>query len=188
MVSLQFPEFRTERLVVRLLNANEADKMLDFRLANRAHLEQWEPLRQPEFYTLNYWQMQLQALRREYYRGQSLCLSLLDENETEVIGVCNFTNIVRGTFQSCHLGYAMSKHHEGQQLMQEALNPACEFVFDVMGLHRIMANYMPRNKRSGKLLTNLGFEIEGHARKLLLINGRWEDQVLTARVNPNSTD
>ena len=186
MVSLQFPEFHTERLVVRLLGVDEADKMLAFRLDNRAHLEPWEPIRQSEFYTANYWQMQLQALRRECYRGQALCLSLLDKSEQEVLGVCNFTNIVRGTFQSCHLGYAMAKQHEGQQLMQEALKPACEFVFDEMGLHRIMANYMPRNKRSGKLLANLGFEIEGHARKLLLINGRWEDHVLTARVNPKS--
>ncbi|KFN17466.1 hypothetical protein JM66_20365 [Aeromonas bestiarum] len=38
--------------------------------------------------------------------------------------------------------------------------------------------------RSGALLERLGFEREGLARDYLMINGRWEDHVLTARLNP----
>lgn len=184
MIDLRSPEFHTERLVIRMLDVTEAEKMLRFREANRAHLEPWEPKRRPDFFTLGFWQIQLRSLQREYQNGQSLCLALLTPDESEVIGVCNFTNIVRGTFQSCHLGYGIALSHSGQHLMQEALEPACEFVFDGLGIHRIMANYMPRNKRSGKLLANLGFEIEGHAREFLLINGKWEDHVLTAKINP----
>jgi ribosomal-protein-alanine N-acetyltransferase len=43
-----------------------------------------------------------------------------------------------------------------------------------------MANYMPINTRSAKLLNRLGFKIEGYAEKYLLINGQWEDHILTA--------
>ena len=181
-----WPVIRTPRLVLRLLQVEEAEKMLSFRLENRQHLTPWEPVRRVEFYTLNYWQLQLQVLRRDYQHGHSLCFSLLTEDESEVVGVGNFTNIVRGTFQSCHLGYAMSERYTGRGLMQEALVPACQFVFESMGLHRIMANYMPKNKPSGKLLANIGFEIEGHARKFLLINGVWEDHVLTSKINPKN--
>jgi ribosomal-protein-alanine N-acetyltransferase len=46
-----------------------------------------------------------------------------------------------------------------------------------------MANYMPANERSGKLLSRLGFEREGLAKRYLYINGRWEDHVLTALLN-----
>ncbi len=47
-------------------------------------------------------------------------------------------------------------------------------------MHRIMANYMPHNMRSGHLLTKLGFEREGYAKQYLQINGEWRDHVLTA--------
>lgn len=51
-------------------------------------------------------------------------------------------------------------------------------------IHRIMANYMPHNKRSGALLARLGFEKEGYAKDYLLIDGQWRDHVLTALTTP----
>lgn len=53
-----------------------------------------------------------------------------------------------------------------------------------MGFHRIMANVMPGNRRSARVLKSLGFRIEGRAKAYLLIAGRWEDHVLTSLVNP----
>ena len=47
-----------------------------------------------------------------------------------------------------------------------------------------MANYMPNNTRSGTLLERLGFEKEGLARQYLQIAGRWEDHILTSKLNP----
>jgi ribosomal-protein-alanine N-acetyltransferase len=32
-----------------------------------------------------------------------------------MVGVCNFSNIVRGVFQACHLGYAISLAHQGKE-------------------------------------------------------------------------
>ena len=34
------------------------------------------------------------------------------------------------------------------------------------------------------LLERLGFEREGFAREYLMINGRWEDHILTSLINP----
>ncbi|HXB04460.1 MAG TPA: 30S ribosomal protein S5 alanine N-acetyltransferase, partial [Candidatus Angelobacter sp.] len=47
------------------------------------------------------------------------------------------------------------------------------------------ANYMPRNTRSAAVLARCGFKVEGHAPAYLLIDGRWEDHVLTAITNPD---
>jgi ribosomal-protein-alanine N-acetyltransferase len=69
--------------------------------------------------------------------------------------------------------------------MFEALTDAIRFVFEGLNLHRIMANYMPRNQRSGNLLKRLDFFVEGYARDYLLINGKWEDHILTSLLNPN---
>jgi ribosomal-protein-alanine N-acetyltransferase len=81
------------------------------------------------------------------------------------------------------LGYAIDHAHEGQGLMQEALQATIEHVFSVLRLHRIQANYVPDNERSGRLLERLGFVREGLAKDYLFINGAWRDHVLTARVN-----
>jgi len=69
--------------------------------------------------------------------------------------------------------------------MSEAVAKAIEYIFEKQKLHRIMANYMPSNERSARLLQKLRFVIEGHAKKYLLINGQWEDHILTSLTNEN---
>jgi len=160
--------------------------MVRFRRENKRHLQPWEPLRSPDFFTEPYWQVQLRANLKQFRQGASVCFSILNPEQTEVMGVCNYTNIIRGTFQACHLGYALGERHQGQGLMFEALQAANRYMFEDMGLHRIMANYLPANERSARLLRRLGFKVEGRAEKLLKINGRWEDHILTSLINPPS--
>ncbi len=179
------PRITTDRLVIRLLDPDDAPLMVRFRRENRDHLTPWEPRRPPGFFTEPFWQLQLQTVVREFHAGASICLTILDARETEVLGVCNYTNIVRGTFQSCHLGYALAKRSEGDGIMFEALQHSIDYVFEEFDLHRIMANYLPWNQRSADLLSRMGFTIEGQAQSFLKINGKWEDHVLTSLVNPN---
>jgi ribosomal-protein-alanine N-acetyltransferase len=48
-----------------------------------------------------------------------------------------------------------------------------------------MAGYVPHNIRSAAVLRRAGFTVEGYARDYILINGRWEDHILTAITNPD---
>ncbi|MGP8847008.1 ribosomal protein S5-alanine N-acetyltransferase, partial [Enterobacter hormaechei] len=89
-------------------------------------------------------------------------------------------NVVRGSFHACYLGYSIAQKWQGQGLMYEALTSAIRYMQRTQHIHRIMANYMPHNKRSGDLLARLGFEKEGYAKDYLLIDGQWRDHVLTA--------
>ena len=44
-------------------------------------------------------------------------LSLFDGSEpTRVIGYANLSNIVRGVFWACHLGYAIDRQYQGRQV------------------------------------------------------------------------
>ena len=72
--------------------------------------------------------------------------------------------------------------------MREALLATNNFMFDVMRMHRIMANHRPENERSARLLQRLGFTREGLARDYLYIDGAWRDHVLTSLVNPRYDD
>ena len=101
-----------------------------------------------------------------------------------MVGSCNFSNIAEGSFKACTLGYSIHQDREGTGLMEEILRAGIDYMFQVRDMHRIMANHVPRNHRSQRLLQKLGFEREGYARAYLSINGRWEDHVLNARINP----
>lgn len=64
----------------------------------------------------------------------------------------------------------------------EVVQAGIDHVFGQLGLHRIMADHMPRNTRSAALLQRLDFEREGYARAYLLIDGKWEDMVLNSLI------
>jgi ribosomal-protein-alanine N-acetyltransferase len=100
-----------------------------------------------------------------------------DTAYTAAIGNLAFNNIVRGAFQSCHLGYQLDEREINQGFITEALQRAIAYAFEDLRLHRIEANVMPRNQRSRRVVEKLGFGEEGLARQYLKINGVWEDHI-----------
>ncbi|MCP5107241.1 MAG: ribosomal protein S5-alanine N-acetyltransferase [bacterium] len=174
----------TQRLTLRLLEPDEAQLMTDFVTQNRQHLAPWEPERREAFYTTEFWQKEITNRQNEFFLGRAARLAIFfkELDNGPVIGVSNFTDIMRGVFQACFLGYSVHHQYQGRGIMYEALEATTGFMFDTFKLHRIMANYMPRNERSGKLLKKLGFTVEGYARDYLKIAGKWEDHIMTAKI------
>jgi len=174
---------RTARLQLCEASLADAPALAGYYRANWDHLQPWEPQRRNNPRGLDYWLDQLPGQVAEQSRGASLMWLLRRQGDDGVIGTIRFSQIFRGAFQACYLGFGLAQSAVGQGLMQEALSTAITHQFESLHLHRIMANYLPRNQRSGKLLQRLGFVIEGTARDYLQINGRWEDHVLTAKTN-----
>lgn len=172
----------TDRLILRCPTESDILKLQDYDERNANHLRPWkstEPGLKLDYVS------QIIKWQQEFKDGRSIRFLLIskENQEGEIIGFCNFTQIFRGPFQACYLGYHLDSAHEGKGLMSEAIQKAVKYMFEEQNLHRIMANYMPSNIRSAKLLQNLGFIIEGKAKNYLLINGRWEDHVLTSLTN-----
>ena len=176
------PVLETKRLVLTILPASAASRLLTFAIENDAHLARWEPPHPDGFFTEGFWRRRLDRSREELARGESFRFAIThrDAPDGPVLGHCNFNQIVRGAFQACYLGYSVDYRWQGQGVMFEALQRAIEFIFGPAGLHRIMANYMPENVRSAATLAALGFQKEGFARGYLCIAGTWRDHVLTA--------
>ena len=80
--------------------------------------------------------------------------------------------------QSCSIGYWISENKMGLGYMRESISILKDFIFNDLKLHRIEAACLPRNMRSLRILLKSEFEIEGHAKKYLKINGAWEDHIL----------
>jgi ribosomal-protein-alanine N-acetyltransferase len=182
------PVIETERLTLTIGPLDAAARYAAFVLDNEEHLARWEPPRPEGYFTTVYWQRRIEKDFDEYARGESLRLALFRRGDPEgpLLGRVNFTQFVRGGFQSCFLGYGLDRRCVGRGLMSEALAGAIPFVFDTLGLHRVQANYVPTNDRSGRVLRRLGFVVEGYARDYLFIGGAWRDHVLTALLNPGA--
>jgi len=174
----------TPRMRIRHATEADATALWRFRIENRDHLAPWEPLREERYYTPGHCVQTIADWREAIRLDRGYAFLVFTPDESEVIASFNLANLVRGVFQACHLGYAVAQRSQGQGVMQEALEHGLAWAFGPLGLHRVMANYMPRNERSGRLLERLGFEREGYAKRYLCIAGEWEDHVLTALIQP----
>jgi [ribosomal protein S5]-alanine N-acetyltransferase len=91
------------------------------------------------------------------------------------VGVFNFSEIVRGAFQSAYLGYYGFAEHGGQGYMSEGLALVLRVGFGTLRLHRIEVNVQPANTPSISLVSRGGFTREGYSRRYVKIAGRWRD-------------
>ena len=186
MVETTPPQLKTERLLLRLAVREDVPEILRYYTENKPHLTPYEPLRTPEFYTEQYWCCEVSQRRMEFEGDRSCKLFLFDrENRREILGVANFANFIRGMSHSCTLGYSLAASQQGKGYMTEALKAAIAYVFGELNLRRITAAYIPHNRRSGKLLKRLGFRTDGFCQDYVMINGEWEDHVLTSLINYN---
>lgn len=175
---------QTPRLIVTLPQPELAAPMLDFARRNREHLSPWNPPEPPGLYTLDHWRGVVERATQAFGDGSGVRLWIVARDTPDrVIGSIGFSQIARGPFCSCVLGYQIDRECQGKGMMREALEAAIPYMFNEQKLHRIAANYRPENLRSGRLLASLGFRIEGYAKNYLFIDGDWRDHILTAIVN-----
>lgn len=176
---------KSNRLHHKYLFEANAKDILSFQERNKEFFSSRSPQQSKDYLTLEYWKKQIELAREEFHGDSSyrFIFSLVDSDE--VIGFINFTQVFRKAFQACYVGYGLGERDQNKGYMTEALSFLVQFMFDKHNIHRVMANYMPDNIASEKVLHKVGFVKEGIAKKYLLINGRWEDHVLTSKSNPN---
>ena len=92
-----------------------------------------------------------------------------------LVGVFNFSEIVRGAFCSSYLGYFGFAPHSKQGYMTEGMALALDVAFRKLKLHRVEVNIQPTNARSLALAARIGFTHEGFSRRYVKIAGRWRD-------------
>ena len=190
------PELESPRLTLRLARPGMEAAMARFLGDNfPGHLDRWSPPPSPGFFTEAFWLERLAGSVDEFHADRAVRFVMQAREAgrptaiaSPILGTINYTNIVRGAFHACHLGYQVARDEQGRGLMAEALRATNEFMFDAMRLHRIMANYRPENERSKRLLERLGFVREGVARDYLFIDGAWRDHVLTSLTHPAYQD
>jgi ribosomal-protein-alanine N-acetyltransferase len=169
-------QLETERLVICELSPFSAGVVSRFTAANWEFHRRWEPFRDAAYFSRRQVARRLRYLARSQ-RDYGFWLFQRDARRGPAIGSITLTSIVRGSMQSCFLGYKMDEQFLRRGYMREALRAVIDFAFDELHLHRIEANVMPANEASLGLLRSLSFREEGLARRYLRIQGAWEDHL-----------
>lgn len=178
--------FKTDgEIILRTAEFDDAARISNYFTVNRDYLKPWEPMREEAFFSELGWQQRLIKLSELHKMSLGFYLLIIDADSDEMLGTISFSNISRFPFYACNVGYSLAEQAQGKQIMTRALKMACDYMFNEQNLHRVMASYMPHNKRSEAVLQRLGFVHEGQAKDYLLIDGQWQDHNLTSLVNPN---
>lgn len=190
MSTRNIPVLSTERLVLTLPVAEDAEELRRYLVRNHEHLKPWSPPEPEVARSLEGVHRRIAAIHRDFHAGQAVRFWLRERERPRgpFLGAASLSGILLGAFRACLLGYHLDQASVGQGLMTEALKAVIRYAFDELMLHRIMANYMPENERSGAVLKRLNFVVEGHAREYLFINGAFRDHVLTALTHPDFRD
>jgi ribosomal-protein-alanine N-acetyltransferase len=208
------PSLHTPRLMLRIANPGEEEKIVQYLVRNRKHLEPWEPKRDRFYFTKDAWIGAPERDRAEALEGKAYRFRLLECGDSSpfsdsddlssaggqdvpgkaamnrrtlksYIGTVSLRDINPWPTHSATIGYSLDYEYEGRGLMREAVAAVVRFALEHLNLRRIEACYMPANVKSERLLEALGFQIEGLLRSSLEVNGRWEDHKICSLINQN---
>lgn len=169
--------------VIRLrpVRMRDAAQWSRIRLADRAHLEPWEPSTETDWavrHGVSSWPAVCSSLRSEARKGRMLPYVI--ELDGQFCGQLTIGNVTHGALRSAWIGYWVSTTATGAGVATGALALGLDHCFGPVGLHRVEATVRPENVASRAVLAKVGFREEGLLRRYLQVDGAWRDHVLVA--------
>jgi ribosomal-protein-alanine N-acetyltransferase len=120
--------------------------------------------------------------QQEREAGNYLCFGVAPQGRSTIVGLFQ----VRQTdpdFSNAEWGFALGSAYWGSGIFTEAANMVLDFMFDVVGAHRLEARAAVQNGRGNGALRKLGALQEGILRRSFLRRGEYLDQVLWAIID-----
>ncbi|MGA8791235.1 MAG: GNAT family protein [Paenarthrobacter sp.] len=169
-----------EQVNLRPLELSDASELAAAYLRNREHLEQWEPTRGDDFFTVAGQEASIRAKLGHYAAGSEVPWVVIGSRGIQ--GMITLTGIVRGPFQNANLGYWIDRECTGRGLASGAVAAVVGMATEELGLHRVQAATLLHNTASQAVLSRSGFDRIGVAPAYLHIAGEWQDHLLFQRV------
>ena len=113
----------------------------------------------------------------ERQAGRYICFAVVPRGMDTAIGIFQVRQLEPG-FASAEWGFAIGSPFWGTGLFPTGSQLVLDFVFDVVGVHRLEARAAVRNGRGNGALRKVGAACEGVMRKSFLRNGEFLDQNL----------
>ena len=171
---------------VRLVSVDDVAELTALIARNLEFLAPWDPLRDEDHASEP---VQGRLIRESLDRhAAGLVLPLVITEADRIVGRITVNDIVRGPFQSAHLGYWVSQDRTGRGVATAAVAATAALAFGTCGLHRLQAATLVHNLGSQRVLQRNGFSLIGLAPRYLQIAGRWQDHLLFQRVASRRAD
>lgn len=169
--------------VVRLrpIRLRDAPPWSRIRLAERDHLERWEPSAELDWsarHAVSAWPALHAGLRSEARKGRMLPYVI--EVDGRFGGQLTIGNITQGALRSAWIGYWVATGLTGAGVATGALALGLDHCFGPVNLHRVEATVRPENAASRRVLAKAGFREEGLLQRYLHVDGDWRDHLLVA--------
>lgn len=151
------------------------------RLAERDHLERWEPSGELDWavrHAVSAWPAMHSGLRAEARKGRMLPYVI--EVDGRFAGQLTIGNVTHGGLRSAWIGYWVSHELTGGGVATGALALGLDHCFGPVRLHRVEATVRPENAASRRVLAKAGFREEGLLKRYLDVDGGWRDHLLVA--------
>jgi ribosomal-protein-alanine N-acetyltransferase len=177
-----FPTLETERLILRQLEASDAQDAFLF-MSDEENTRYYDPAPMTQ---LEQAEKSIERHRRRFAQREALRWGITLKGENRVIG--NGGYAWDADNQLAVLSYILAKRYWNQGIMTEALTAMIQFGFEHIHLHRIEAQVAYPNLASARLLEKLGFQEEGRLRDRQYVDNQFVDERIFALINTNNVD
>jgi len=166
---------------LRPVRMRDAAQWSRIRLADRGHLEPWEPSADLDWearQSISAWPSVCSGLRAEARKGRMLPFAI--ELDGQFCGQMTVGNVTHGALRSAWIGYWVASTATGGGVATAALALGLDHCFGPVMLHRVEATVRPENAASRRVLAKVGFREEGLLQRYLDVDGAWRDHLLVA--------
>jgi ribosomal-protein-alanine N-acetyltransferase len=162
---------------LRIIKPRDAKTLERLVLSSRTWLKPWEATN-PHGPTSFDFKSQIRGLLRQLENDEGLPFLILYKGE--IVGQLNVANILHGSVSSCVIGYWIIPEVAGKGITPTAVALAMDYVFKVVGLHRVEIDIRPENEASVRVVEKLGLRPEGLKKNYIHINNAWRDHLVFA--------
>ncbi len=171
-------EYRTKRLILRVLTPNSGGPVADFYNKNFDEFSKYEPLNQYA-HSVSYHKNNLKYEYNLFLKGLFTRFFIFErDNPLTIIGTVSYRDIRLEYYNSCVIGYKIDKSKRRLGYCLEAIRAGNLLIFSEMGLNRIEATVLPSNIPSIALLEKAGFTREGLLREKIMLGDVYRDHLL----------
>ncbi len=111
--------------------------------------------------------------QEKFEQGELVNFAIVLRNDDGLIGAIGL--VINQQHENAELGYWIGKPYWGNGYCTEAAQAILHYGFTVLGLNRIYASHMSRNRASGRVMEKIGMKYEGCSRQHAKRWGVFED-------------
>jgi RimJ/RimL family protein N-acetyltransferase len=170
------PRLQTDRLILRPLAIEDSDALFNYRSDERVfQYQSWRPVERIEAERF------IQAFSQgDFGRANTwFQFGIYIQQTLELIGDLGL-HFQDEKHRTVEIGFTIAPAFQRRGYAYEAVREILQYVFEILGKHRVTASVDPRNIASSSLLEKIGMRKEAHFRESLWCFGEWVDDVVYA--------